>query len=59
MYFRISERGDLTIKKVQAQNEGSYECRASNDFGSPSVNALLKVVSGTKIIAGPQGNTYF
>ena len=50
--FRISDRGDLTIKKVQAQMEGAYECRASNGEGNGSVAANLKVVRETTIIAG-------
>ena len=51
-HFRISDRGDLTIKKVQAQMEGAYECRASNGEGTDSVAASLKVVRETTIIAG-------
>ena len=50
--YRISDRGDLTIKKVQAQMEGAYECRASNGEGNVSVAANLKVVRETTIIAG-------
>ena len=50
--FRISDRGDLTIKKVQAQMEGAYECRASNGEGNDSVAANLKVVRETTIIEG-------
>jgi hypothetical protein len=42
----------LTIKKVQAQMEGAYECRASNGYGTDSVAANLKVVRETTIIAG-------
>jgi hypothetical protein len=42
----------LTIKKVQAQMEGAYECRASNGEGTDSVAANLKVVRETTIIEG-------
>jgi len=52
--YTISDRGDLTIKKVQAQMEGAYECRASNGEGTDSVAASLKVVRETTIIAGPK-----
>ena len=42
----------MTIKKVQAQMEGAYECRASNGEGTDSVAANLKVVRETTIIEG-------
>ena len=52
-YYSISQRGDLTITKVQAQNEGKYKCEAQNENGIQSVSAELKVVDGTTIISGP------
>ena len=50
--YSISESGDLTINKVQAQMEGDFECRASNSFGEDIVKANLKVVQSTTIISG-------
>ena len=49
----ISAQGDLTIKKIIADYEGSYECQASNEYGIEKVESSLKVVSKTTIINGP------
>ena len=49
----ISAQGDLTIKKIIADYEGSYECQASNEYGTEKVESSLKVVSKTTIINGP------
>ena len=48
----ISENGDLVIKQVTSKMEGTFKCLASNSEGSRGVNASLKVINSTTIIAG-------
>ena len=50
--YLISNRGDLTVKKVLAQMEGAFECKATNSIRENSAKAYLKVVSSTTIIQG-------
>ena len=47
--YMISGSGDLTILKVTADMEGEFQCKATNQYGSRTASARLKVVSTTTI----------
>jgi len=51
--YMISGSGDLTILKVTADMEGEFQCKATNQYGSRTASARLKVVSTTTIVNGP------
>ena len=48
----ISENGDLVIKQITSEMDGTFECLASNSEGSRGVKASLQVINSTTIIAG-------
>ena len=48
----ISENGDLVIKQITSEMEGTFKCLASNSEGSRGVKASLQVINSTTIIAG-------
>merc|ERR1711971_617980 len=51
--YSISENGDLVIKQITSEMNGTFECVASNSEGSRGVKASLQVINSTTIIAGP------
>jgi len=51
--YSISENGDLVIKQITSEMEGTFKCLASNSEGSRGVKASLQVINSTTIIAGP------
>ena len=48
----ISDNGDLVIKQITSEMEGTFKCLASNSEGSRAVRASLQVINSTTIIAG-------
>jgi len=51
--YSISDNGDLVIKQITSEMEGTFECLASNSEGNRTVKASLQVINSTTIIAGP------
>ena len=48
----ISENGDLVIKQITSEMNGTFECVASNSEGSRGATASLTVINSTTIING-------
>jgi hypothetical protein len=48
----ISDSGDLVIKQITSEMEGTFKCLASNSEGYRAVTASLQVINSTTIIAG-------
>lgn len=42
--------GVLIIQRVKKEDEGMYECRASNDKGAVASSAVVRVVGETRLL---------
>lgn len=45
----LKEEGFLIIQRVKKEDEGMYECRASNDKGAVASTAMVRVLGETLV----------
>nr|XP_018910641.1 PREDICTED: protein sidekick isoform X1 [Bemisia tabaci] len=54
--YTIEEDGALVIKKLRMEDSGMFQCVASNEAGSESINTWLKVKTSAPIMEVPPQN---
>ncbi|XP_015921139.1 neuroglian [Parasteatoda tepidariorum] len=52
--FQVQQNGDLEITDVRPQDEGEYNCLATNKFGTDAASGRLEVKKKTKINVPPE-----